>query len=144
MQAGRGIPKKGVVERTEHRFGFRDLAEIFVGATVLGFPIAVTEEVWIISEELTPGRQIFVVLLSILVLAWFGYMTFYKNRLKRHWREFVLRIVTVYGITLFDIGLILAAVDRLGLAADPVVALKRVILVAFPASFSATVVDSLR
>jgi uncharacterized membrane protein len=132
------------LERTEHRFGVRDLAEIFVGATVLAFPIAVTEEVWIISEELTLGRQIFVVLVSILVLAWFGYMTFYRNRLRQHWREFVVRVVSVYLITLLDVGLILAAIDRLGLAAEPIIALKRVILVAFPASFSATVVDSLR
>ena len=61
-----------------------------------------------------------------------------------HRLDFVLRILLTYGLTLAVAGIGLALVDKLQPFDAPAVALKRMILVALPASFSATVVDSLR
>ena len=51
-------------------------------------------------------------------------------------------VLATYGVT-FLIGVaLLYGVDRLDLLTDPLTGLKRAILVAFPASFAATAVDS--
>ena len=54
-----------------------DIAEITLGAVILGFPVAVTEEVWDISTELSLGRVLFIALGSIGILAWFAFHVFY-------------------------------------------------------------------
>ena len=51
--------------------------------------------------------------------------------------------MAAHGLALLVAALLLAGIDRLPLLGDPVLALKRTILVAFPASFAATAVDSL-
>jgi uncharacterized membrane protein len=56
----------------------------------------------------------------------------------------VMRLVMTYGVTLLVCAGILTLLDKFPLFSDTAVALKRLVLVAFPASFSATVVDSLR
>ena len=53
------------------------------------------------------------------------------------------RVLTAYGLTLLISAALLFGIDRLELTTDPILALKRTILVAFPASFAATGVDSL-
>lgn len=125
------------------KFRLQDVAEIIVGSVLLAFPIAVTEEVWVISEKLPLGRTLLISLVSVSFIAWFGYYMFYKNALSVHRGEFILRIITVYVITLIVAALILFAIDQFPLLTEPRVAIKRMIIVALPASFSATVVDSL-
>ncbi len=56
----------------------------------------------------------------------------------------VNRVVATYLVTLLVSAAVLMMLTKLSVLTEPLVALKRVILVAFPASFSATVVDSLK
>ena len=121
----------------------QDVAEIVIGAVLLGFPIAVSEEVWNISRELTLGRTLLISFSSICLIAWFGYYMFYGSDLRARRWEFFLRISAVYLITLVVSAAILTGIDHFPLLAEPVVAVKRMIIVALPASFSATIVDSL-
>ncbi len=51
-------------------------------------------------------------------------------------------MLTVYGVTMLIAAAVLFAVDRLPVFTETMVAIKRTIIVAFPASFAATVVDS--
>ncbi len=120
-----------------------DVAEIILGAVLMGFPVAVTEEVWTISEELPLGRVLYICLASIAILAWFVFHVFYHGTLKETVGQFIFRVLIAYGITLFTVGSILFAIDQLPLFDDPSVAIKRMIIVALPASFAATVIDSL-
>ena len=53
------------------------------------------------------------------------------------------RLLSTYGLTLVIAALLLFGVDRLDLFGHPWVAIKRTVLVAFPACFAATVVDHL-
>ena len=53
-------------------------------------------------------------------------------------------MVATYLVTLLVSAAVLMMLTKLSVLTEPLVALKRVILVAFPASFSATVVDSLK
>lgn len=52
--------------------------------------------------------------------------------------------LTVYFISNLVALIGLLVIDKLPLVEEPMVAINRIILVAFPASFSATIVDSLR
>ena len=125
-------------------FSLRDIAEIVVGSVILAFPTAVTEEVWVIGTKLPVGRAFLIILGSLFFIGWFGYYMFYRTILRKKWSEFLLRIFSVYLITLITSALILAVIDKLELYSDPIIAFKRTILVAVPACFAATVVDSIR
>jgi uncharacterized membrane protein len=131
-------------EKKHPRFSLKDVTEIIIGAVLLAFPVAVTEEVWVISAELSLGRTVFISLCSMGFIAIFGYSMFYHSSLKGQWGDFLKRIFAVYLITLFVAALILAAINKFPWLTEPIVTLKRVIIVALPASFSATVVDSLK
>ena len=49
----------------------------------------------------------------------------------------------VYFVTLLTCAVMLAGLDRFELFVDPLLGLKRTVLIAFPASFAAMVVDSI-
>lgn len=121
----------------------RDVAEIAIGSCIMGFPIAVTEEVWNLGEELSLLRVVWIALASILVLALLIWVLFQHGEPPENRQDFVRRVLTSYGVTLVICASMLFAIDRLELTTDLVLGLKRTILVAFPASFAATAVDSL-
>ena len=127
--------------KTRPRFAKQDVAEIAVGACVMAFPVAVTEEVWNLGEELSMLRAALFALASLLFLALliFG---LHHGPSPTDRKVFLQRVLSTYGLTLVISALLLFGVDRIDLA-HPLVGLKRVILVAFPASFAATVVDNL-
>jgi uncharacterized membrane protein len=121
----------------------RDIAEIVIGSLVLAFPVAVTEEVWNLGAELSLGRTL-VIWLSSLVFVSFFVQTAYRHDFSfASQKQLLARVGTVYGLTLLLSAAVLLAVDRLPLLTETMVAFKRAIIVAFPASFAATVVDSI-
>lgn len=124
-------------------FGQKDVAQIIVGACVLAYPVAITEEVWNLSEELHFGRALLITLASIAFIAWFAYRLYYHGAVDAKRWELVYRVSAVYLLTILVSTGILIAIDRWPIGSDPLVALNRSILVAFAGSFSATVVDSL-
>lgn len=131
--------------RTEqtHPFSRKDLAEIVMGGCTLALPLAVTEEVWDLGRDLPLLNVLAIIVLSYAVIAGFVRSHFYGGRLEGRHKEYVKRVLSVYGVTLVVAALVLLAVDKLPLFSDPVVALKRTILTSLPASFVATVVDGL-
>ena len=122
-------------------FRMRDVAEIAVGGCVLAFPVTVTEEVWNLGAELSLPHALWFSLGSLLFLALTIYFLHDHAEFKTH-NAFVRRVIVTYGLTLMISAMLLLGVDRLELLDDPATGLKRMILVAFPASFAATVVDS--
>lgn len=126
-----------------HTLTNRDRVEIAVGSALLAFPVAVTEEVWNLSVELSWLRIGAVAAISLVVVSLFVYLVFKRTDGHPDRSAFLHRVVAVYLFTTIVCAVILAALDRLPLFTDLAVAVKRTVLVAFPASFSATVVDSL-
>ena len=131
------------MKHVESPFTSKDVAEIAVGSCVMAFPVAITEEVWNLGVELTVGRALLILLSSIVFIAWFAYELYYDPTLRHPHREIARRVLAVYGLTLAISACILLVIDRLLILDAPLVALKRTIIVAFPASFAATVVDSI-
>ena len=129
------------ITKRRARFSRRDVAEVATGACIMAFPVAVTEEVWNLGAELSVPHVLFFALASISFLALMVYMLEHES-VGPNRKVFVQRVLSTYFLTLLIAALLLLGVDRLELLADPVVGLKRAILVAFPASFAATAVDS--
>ncbi len=121
-----------------------DIAELVIGASVLAFPVAVTEEVWNLSEQIGLLNIMMIAIFSCLFLSVFIFYIHGEQSDDSTRRLEIKRVVATYGVTLLVCAAILILVGKFPLLTDTAVALKRVVLVAFPASFSATVVDSLR
>ena len=52
-----------------HEYQIRDIAEAVIGACIIAFPVAATEEVWNLGAELSLGRVLLFALVSTAVLA---------------------------------------------------------------------------
>jgi hypothetical protein len=77
-------------------------------------------------------------------VATFGYFLFYPGHLKGNELEFAKRVVAVYAITFLVSAMLLTLLQKCPWTTDPGTAFGRIVLVAFPGCFSATVVDSLK
>ncbi|MDC5853602.1 DUF2391 family protein [Vibrio europaeus] len=126
----------------EHSFNFEDAIQIFVGAFALAVPISFSEEAWRLGETLPAQNLIMLFFLSVVFLTLYTYESvFQRNVSQRKW-VFALRIVIAYLITALVVMLVLFCINKLPLLAEPIVALKRVIIISMPASMGAIVVDS--
>lgn len=121
----------------------RDVAEIIIGSLLLAFPVAVTEEVWDTSVELSLLRVILISLGSLVVISVFVQTAYRHDFSASSQKALYQRVFSVYGLTLLVAAVVLFAIDKLPLLTETGVAVKRTILVAFPACFAATVFDSL-
>ncbi|MGB5226176.1 MAG: DUF2391 family protein [Arenicellales bacterium] len=132
------------MSKNHKHFRLHDVSEFVVGSVLLAFPVAITEEVWNLGKELSTFSTLAIVSLSLFFLAWFATHTFYNSDLHSHRVEIFLRVISVYCVTLIVAALILGLFSQFPLLTEPAVAMKRMVIVALPASFCATVVDSLR
>ena len=129
--------------RKRHTMESRDLAEIIIGSLVLAFPVAVTEEVWNMSAEISLTRALLIALGSLVFISFFVRTTYFHETTMTSSKQVAVRALTVYVVTLLVSATTLIVLDKLPLFDGTLVALKRSIIVAFPASFAATAVDSL-
>ena len=124
-----------------HEYQIRDIAEAVIGACIIAFPVAATEEVWNVGAELSLGRVLLFALVSNGVLAAVIYAIYQQKNVPFNGRVFARRVAGTYSISLLAAAFLLFGFDRLDLLEQPLIALKRTILVAFPASFAATTID---
>jgi len=122
-------------------FRGRDVIEIALGGCIMAFPTATTEEVWDLGAELSMSHAVLFMIASIFFLAVLIYGMHGHTKSDRG--VFIQRVLATYVVTFLIGAALLFGVDRLDLLSDPLTGLKRAILVAFPASFAATAVDSL-
>jgi len=128
---------------TAATFAIRDVAEIAMGACIMAFPVATAEEIWNLGEELTLVRAFLFSLASLFFLGLLVLLLHHGSDVPKDPKVFFQRVLSTYGLTLVIAALLLFGVDRLDLLGHPWVSLKRTILVAFPACFAATAVDSI-
>jgi uncharacterized membrane protein len=128
---------------TGYKMTLRDVVEVVVGGCVLAFPVAATEEVWKISETLPLGRVAYLIYSSLLFIGLFTYHRYFKGQLRGNVGYFLVRVFGVYFITAINSATILWALDQLMTVDSLSIAINRVVIVSFPASFAATVVESL-
>ena len=119
-----------------------DFAQIVIGAAVLAVPVSFSEEAWGTAIELPLPNLLLLFLLSIGFLALYSYQSMFQASVKKRVFVFVFRIFLAYLLTAIVVAVVLLSLNKLPLFDAPVIALKRIILVAMPASMGAIVVDS--
>jgi len=119
-----------------------DIAQIIIGAFALAVPISFSEEAWRLGETLPLFNLLLVVILSVCFLALFAYQSVFQGDILHRNFVFIFRIVIAYAITLCVVSLVLLSLDKFPLLTEPILAIKRLIIIAMPASMGAIVVDS--
>ena len=123
-------------------FNAEDIGQIAVGAFALSVPIAFSEEAWRLSASLPTLNLVFVVVLPLAFITLFAYQSVFQANIVKRRRAFFLRVIAAYILTLLVVSIVLLALNKLPLITDPILALKRIILIAMPASMGAIIVDS--
>jgi uncharacterized membrane protein len=122
-------------------FSRGDIAEIATGACIMAFPVSTAQETWDLGEQLTLLRVLLFALASLFFLGLLVYLLHQRPEDSGGRADFLRRVLSTYGLTLVISALLLFGVDHLDLFGHPWVAIKRTVLVAFPACFAATAVD---
>lgn len=122
----------------------RDLMQVILGASILAVPVAFTEETWHLGSELPLVNVLALSGLSILFIGFFVYFNFYRYMFKGNIIEYLKRIFSIYFFSLVVVGIVLTLIQRCPWGVDNLIALKRIMIVAFPASMSAALSDSLK
>lgn len=124
------------------RINMEDIVQIAIGAFALAVPISFTEEAWEISITLPFYNLLLVFVLSMVFLGIYAYYSVFQKQVSKRYDIFILRIFIAYFISALVVALVLLALNKLPIIDEPVIALKRLILIAMPASMGAIVVDS--
>jgi len=119
-----------------------DIAQIVIGASALAVPISFSEEAWVSAIDLPLPNLFLVFFLSVGFLALYAHQSLFQASIKHRRFVFIFRVVLAYLLTAVVVGVVLLSLDKLPLITEPVIAFKRIILVAMPASMGAIVVDS--
>ncbi len=119
-----------------------DIIQIAIGAFALAVPISFTEEAWKMSITLPFFNLLLVFVLSVTFLGIYAYYSVFQKQVSKRYDIFILRIVIAYFISALVVALVLLALNKLPIIDEPIIALKRLILIAMPASMGAIVVDS--
>ena len=122
----------------------RDLMQVIVGASILAVPVAFTEETWKLGESLPTINVLMLSGLSLLFIAGFVYFNFYRFNFKGHIFQYFKRVISIYLFSFLVVGLLLTIIQKCPWGQDDLLAFKRIMIVAFPASMSAAVSDTLK
>lgn len=120
-----------------------DVSQIAIGAFALAVPISFSEEAWKLSETLPFFNIIVLFILSIFFLSFYAYESVFQGNIKHRYLVFLFRIVFAYSIALCVVAMILVSIDKFPLFTEPIITLKRLIVIGMPASMGAIIVDGL-
>lgn len=123
-------------------FNREDASQIAIGAFALAVPISFSEEAWKLGESLPMVNLALVFLLSIIFLAFFAYESVFQGNIRFRVFVFISRIAIAYIIASLVVMLVLVALDKFPVLSEPALAIKRLIIIAMPASMGAIIVDS--
>ena len=122
-------------------FNMEDISQIVVGSAALAIPVSFSEEAWNIGASLPFTNLLTVFFISVVFLSFFAYQSIFQADIKYRVAVFVARIFFAYIIALLVVALILFSLDKFPLFSDPILAIKRLIVVGMPASMGAIIVD---
>lgn len=123
-------------------FNLEDASQVAIGAFALAVPISFSEEAWKLGETLPLTNLLLIFVLSVVFLSFYTYESVFQGNIKYRIPVFLIRIVIAYFIAALVVSLVLIALDKFPLVAEPTIALKRLIIITMPASMGAIIVDS--
>lgn len=119
-----------------------DISQIVIGAFALAVPISFSEEAWKLGESLPTVNLMFLFVLSVVFLSFYTYEGVFQAKIKNRFAVFVFRIIIAYIITAVIVCLVLVSINKFPMITEPIIAMKRLIIISMPASMGAIVVDS--
>ena len=125
------------------RFNMEDLSQITIGSFALAVPISFSEEAWRFGETLPVFNLAMMFVLSICFLSFYAYESVFQSSIEKRYIVFVFRIFSAYMVAGLVVALVLLSIDKFPVLTDPLIALKRMIVITMPASMGAIIVDSL-
>ncbi|MCG2838112.1 DUF2391 family protein [Photobacterium sp. WH77] len=124
------------------KFNAEDLGQIVIGAFALGVPISFSEEAWQLSESLPLLNLSVLVVLTLVFMGLYAYQSMFGQNIRKRVPVFLVRVLGAYLITYLVVCLILFSLNQFPLIDNWVVAVKRALIIAMPASMGAIIVDS--
>ena len=125
-------------------FQAKDVVQTIIGSALLAIPVCYTEEAWNLGATLPMGSIYALAFLSMLFVGIFVYFNFYRGYMKGFSLQFVVRVAATYAISLSVVALMLTILQLAPWDTDPLLAVKRMVVVSFPASMAATVADAIK
>lgn len=122
----------------------RDIIQVAVGSAMLAIPVSLTEEAWNLGESLPNLNIGLISFISLLLIGLFVFFNFYRHNIKGHYWEFVKRTLGTYLISLAVVALILTILEKCPWGVDNALAVRRMVIVAFPAAMSGTLSDMIK
>ncbi len=135
---------KELIKPVKENFHPKDILQIIVGAAILAIPVGYTEETWHLGDILPLTNIMIFMLLSILFIAMFIYFNHYKHSVKIDINHFIKRTITTYVVSFLVVALTLSLIQKAPWTLDFLLAFKRTVIVTFPCSLSAVVVDVIK
>ena len=122
----------------------RDLIQVVVGAALLAIPVSLTEEAWNLGLTLPVINVVYIAIISMVMISGFVFFNFYRYTFNDHKLSFIKRVIGTYLISLVVVALILTTIQKCPWGVDNILALKRIVIVAFPAAMSGTLSDTIK
>ena len=122
----------------------RDIMQVLVGSALLAIPVSLTEEAWNLGQVLPNTNVLMIAILSLLFISVFVYFNFYKITLRGYVFEFIKRVLGTYLLSFLVVAVILTLLQKCPWGIDNLLAIKRIVIVAFPAAMSGTLSDTLK
>ncbi len=123
-------------------FNMEDASQVCVGAFALAVPISFSEEAWQLGVSLPLPNLLLLMCLSLSFLGIYAYQSVFQRDIQHRIPVFIFRIIIAYILAAVVVGMVLLALDKLPLLEEPILSLKRIIVITMPASMGAIVVDS--
>lgn len=124
------------------KFNLEDASQVAIGAFALAVPVSFSEEAWKLGETLPLINMVMVFVLSVIFLSFFAFENVFQANIKYRVPIFLIRIVIAYLIAALVVALVLIALNKFPLLTEPLIALKRLVVITMPASMGAIIVDS--
>lgn len=126
------------------KFGLKDVLQIMIGASILAIPVGFTEESWRLGTTLPMLNVFGLFLLSLTYISAFVYFHYHHKQKRSYDKEFLKRVLWTYIVSFLTVALILTLILIAPWKTDFILALKRTVIVTFPASMSATFADTIK
>lgn len=122
------------------KLNLEDISQIVIGAAVMAVPIAFSEELWNFGETLPLLNIILLFCISLLIQFFYTQFSIFQGKeSKKH--IIAARVAINYLLTFGTVALILFTLNRLSFTSELRVGLYRIIILSFPASLGAVIVD---
>jgi len=128
------------MKRFLDKINFEDISQIIIGAAVMSVLVAFSEELWRFGKTLPPFNITLLVVLSFAIQFAYTYYSLFQGVEKR-FNLIIFRVLLNYCLTFFTVAIVLFAINRFSISTDVLIGLKRIVVLSFPASLGAVIVD---